>query len=99
MMKTQVGLGVLAIPASFDQLGMIPGIILLCVVAVLTGWASYVIGSFKLRHPSVYGLDDAAGLMFGPVGYQVMGVVFCICKWMFSNSLTLEPWKQFSPVL
>lgn len=82
MMKTQVGLGVLAIPASFAQLGLIPGVILLCTIAVLTGWASHIIGSFKLRHRDVYGLDDAARLMFGPIGYQVMGVVFCV-YWIF----------------
>lgn len=79
MMKTQLGLGILAIPASFDQLGLIPGIICLFLVATLTGWASYMIGTFKQRHQGVYGLDDAARLMFGRIGYELFSAIFCIC--------------------
>jgi amino acid permease len=80
MTKTQVGLGVLAIPASFDQLGLIPGMISLIVVALLTGWAAHVVGTFKQRHPEVYGLDDAARLMFHRVGYEVFSIVFIVCE-------------------
>lgn len=80
MTKTQIGLGILTIPSSFHLLGLIPGIICLCAVAVLTGWASYIIGAFKRSHPEVYGLDDAAKLMLGRVGYEVFSVIFCVCK-------------------
>lgn len=80
MTKTQIGLGILTIPASFHQLGLIPGVICLCAVAVLTGWASYVIGAFKRSHPEVYGLDDAAKLMLGRVGYEVFSIIFCVCE-------------------
>jgi amino acid permease len=82
MMKTQIGLGILTIPGSFHILGLIPGIILLCFIAFLTGWASHVIGAFKHRHWETYGIDDAARLVFGRVGYEIFGVVFCI-YWIF----------------
>lgn len=55
MMKTQIGLGVLAIPTIFDSLGMIPGVICLCIVAGLNSWSNYQVGVFKLRHPEIYG--------------------------------------------
>lgn len=35
MMKAQVGLGVLSLPATFHTLGLIPGLIVLVVIAVL----------------------------------------------------------------
>lgn len=80
MMKTQIGLGVLSIPAAFDALGLVPGVICLCAIAVITTWSDYVVGTFKLRHREVYGIDDAGGLMFGRLGKEVFGAVFCLCK-------------------
>jgi amino acid permease len=80
MMKTQIGLGVLSIPLVFDVLGMVPGVICLLVIAIITTWSDYVVGTFKLRHPEVYGIDDVGGLIAGPVGYWFMGVAFCLCE-------------------
>jgi amino acid permease len=77
-MKSQIGLGVLSIPASFDVLGLIPGVVCLLVIAVLTTWSDYIVGKFKLRHPEVYGIDDAAGLMFGRVGKEVYGISYAL---------------------
>lgn len=80
MMKTQFGLGVLSIPLVLDSLGMIPGIICVCVIAAVTTWSNYVIGTFKLKHPEVYAIDDAGQLMFGRVGREVFGIGVCICE-------------------
>ncbi|KAF9770301.1 hypothetical protein IL306_012180 [Fusarium sp. DS 682] len=80
MMKTQLGLGILSIPSVFDTLGMIPGLICLCVVAAITTWSDYIVGTFKLRHREVYGIDDAGGLMFGRVGQEIFGFAFGLCK-------------------
>ncbi|ODM19076.1 hypothetical protein SI65_05693 [Aspergillus cristatus] len=82
MMKTQIGLGVLSIPAAFDALGLVPGVICLCAIAGITTWSDYVIGTFKLRHREVYGIDDAGQLMFGRFGKEVFGGVFCL-YWIF----------------
>ncbi|RMJ21592.1 hypothetical protein PHISP_07536 [Aspergillus sp. HF37] len=84
MMKTQFGLGVLAIPGVLDTLGMIPGIIVVCAIASIITWSNYIIGTFKLRHPEVYGIDDAGGLMFGRVGREIFGVGVCI-YWTFCS--------------
>ncbi|KAJ5980290.1 hypothetical protein N7481_007588 [Penicillium waksmanii] len=82
MMKTQIGLGVLAIPTTFDALGIVPGVICLCVVASIMTWSNYVIGAFKLNHREVYSIDDAGALIFGPIGRAVLSVSFCL-YWIF----------------
>jgi hypothetical protein len=80
MVKTQIGLGVLSIPAVLDTLGLIPGVIILIIIAIITTWSDYMIGVFKLRHRSVYGIDDVGQLIFGRVGREFFGVVFVLCK-------------------
>ncbi|KAF5675569.1 neutral amino acid permease [Fusarium denticulatum] len=82
MMKTQLGLGILSIPSVFDILGMIPGLICLCVIAAITTWSDYIVGTFKLRHREVYGIDDAGGLMFGRAGQEIFGFAFGL-YWTF----------------
>lgn len=42
MIKTQIGIGVLSIPAAFDTLGFVPGIVTLIAVAVITTWVRTV---------------------------------------------------------
>lgn len=80
MMKTQIGLGVLSIPAVLDTLGMIPGLICLIIIAIITTWSDYIVGTFKLRHRSVYSIDDVGYLLFGRVGREVFGAVFVLCE-------------------
>lgn len=79
-MKSQIGLGILSIPSAFDALGIVPGVICLLAIGGITTWSEYVIGTFKLNHREVYGIDDAGALMFGPIGRWVLSVVFCLCK-------------------
>lgn len=80
MIKTQVGLGILSIPSAFHTLGIIPGIICLIVIGAITTWSDYVIGTFKLSHREVYGIDDAGGILFGRVGREVLGIGFALCE-------------------
>lgn len=80
MMKTQIGLGVLSIPSAFDALGLVPGVICLIVIAATMSWSGYMVGVFKLNHREVYGIDDATGLMFGPVGREILGIGLTLCK-------------------
>lgn len=89
MMKTQIGLGVLSIPSVLDTLGLVPGVILLCVVGGITTWSDYMVGVFKLRHPEVYGIDDAGELMFGRIGREVFSAAFCLCMYHHLSTLFL----------
>uniref|UniRef100_A0A0D2Y3C8 Amino acid transporter transmembrane domain-containing protein n=1 Tax=Fusarium oxysporum (strain Fo5176) TaxID=660025 RepID=A0A0D2Y3C8_FUSOF len=97
MMKTQLGLGILSIPSVFDTLGMIPGLICLCVVAAITTWSDYIVGTFKLRHREVYGIDDAGGLMFGRAGQEIFGFAFGLCKLDILIVLTIAVGIQDRP--
>lgn len=78
-MKTQIGLGVLSIPAAFDTLGLVPGIICLCAIAFITTWSDYMVGAFKLHHRDVYSIADVGGLIFGRWGRWFLGAAFCLC--------------------
>ncbi|KAJ4141554.1 hypothetical protein NW768_000767 [Fusarium equiseti] len=82
MTKTQIGLGVLSIPASFDTLGIVPGILCLCAVGAITTWSSYMIGAFKRKHPDTYTVDDAAFKICGKVGREVTAIMFLL-NWVF----------------
>ena len=76
-----IGLGVLSIPAAFDGLGLVPGVICMLCIAVITTWSDYIIGVFKLKHPEVYGIDDVGALLAGRFGYWIMGGAFCLCEY------------------
>ncbi|KAF5847286.1 hypothetical protein GGP41_000043 [Bipolaris sorokiniana] len=78
MMKTQIGLGVLSIPAAFDTLGLIPGIISLIAIGLITLWSGYMVGTFKMRHPETYGIEDVGQKLFGRAGREVLGLAFAL---------------------
>lgn len=89
MMKTQIGLGVLSIPAVFDVLGLIPGVLCLIAIAFITTWSDYIVGIFKLNHPEVYGIDDVGRMLFGRIGREFLGVAFVLCKYCCSHDISL----------
>lgn len=85
-MKTQIGMGVLAIPSALNVLGMVPGIICLITMACITTWSAYIIGTFKLNHREVYSIDDAGAIMFGLPGRIVLSTGFCLCKYSITHA-------------
>ncbi|WVQ95771.1 hypothetical protein IAU59_002870 [Kwoniella sp. CBS 9459] len=76
MMKTQIGLGVLGLPAVLDVLGYVPGVIVILVIATIITWSDLVVGYFKLNHPEVYTAADAAYIMWGPIGRETIGFAY-----------------------
>ncbi|KAI1021403.1 hypothetical protein LB505_000227 [Fusarium chuoi] len=80
MTKTQVGLGVLAIPKTFHTLGLIPGVFCLIAIGGMTSWSGYIVGTFKLKHKEVYTIDDAGKVMFGRVGREIFAVILMLSK-------------------
>ncbi|GAA5824563.1 hypothetical protein JCM11251_000477 [Rhodosporidiobolus azoricus] len=80
MTKAQIGLGVLSIPSVFHTLGLVPGILILLLVAGLTTYTDwYLSGPFKRKHPQCYSVSDAGYLMGGVVGRELMGAAY----WLF----------------
>ncbi|CAN6674760.1 hypothetical protein TRVA0_064S00166 [Trichomonascus vanleenenianus] len=74
IVKTQIGLGVLSLPQTFEAMGFVPGLISLCILCLMTTWTGVVVGRFRLNHPEVYGIGDAAYLLFGTAGREIMGM-------------------------
>ncbi|GAA6011768.1 hypothetical protein JCM8202_004144 [Rhodotorula sphaerocarpa] len=89
LMKSQIGLGVLAIPSVFHSLGLAPGIIILIVIGGLTTYADWYIGMFKLKHPQVYSVSDCGQLMFGRIGGEIFGVGYWLLMTLISGSAFL----------
>lgn len=88
MAKTQIGIGVLSIPGAFDKLGMIPGVITLFGLAAITTWSNHTIGAWKIKHPEVYGFDDAGRILFGSWGREIFSAVVLLCKCPHMDSWT-----------
>lgn len=74
--KIQFGLGVLGLPQTFQVLGFVPGLISLIGLCILSTWAGFVIGKFRLSHPQVHNVGDAAYLMFGKYVGDLFGFAF-----------------------
>ncbi|GAA5988248.1 hypothetical protein JCM10908_002129 [Rhodotorula pacifica] len=89
LMKSQIGLGVLAIPDVFHTLGLAPGIIILLVIGGLTTYADWYIGMFKLKHPSVYSVSDCGEVMFGKIGGELFGIGYWLLMTLISGSAFL----------
>lgn len=89
MMKTQMGLGVLSMPAVFDTLGMIPGVICIIVIAAITTWSDYMVGMWKLAHPETYDIADVGRRLAGRTGYEVLNVAYTLFWIAVSGSAML----------
>ncbi|GAA5914457.1 hypothetical protein JCM6882_003024 [Rhodosporidiobolus microsporus] len=89
LIKLQIGVGVLSLPSAFQTLGLVPGLIILLSFAVFATWADYYQGIFKLKHPTVYSLQDAGRLMFGRVGSEVFGTAYWLFLVMIAGSALL----------
>lgn len=71
MIAETISLGILSLPYSVAQLGLIPGILFILLLGLLATYSGYVIGQFKLRHPQVHSMADAGYILFGTIGYHV----------------------------
>ncbi|CAH0026265.1 unnamed protein product, partial [Clonostachys rhizophaga] len=60
---------------------------LLIAIGGIATWSCYVVGNFKLRHPQVYGIDDAGFLMFGKIGREFFAVGFCLSYILVAGSV------------
>ncbi|CAG8348748.1 unnamed protein product [Penicillium salamii] len=90
MMKTQIGLGVLSMPLVFATVDLIPGNILLVIMAGITTWSDYMVGVIKLHHPDVYGIDDVGRILFGRIGYELFGAAYAIYFTFVAGSAMLS---------
>ncbi len=69
-----------SISAVFAGVDLIPGVILILVVAAITGWSAHVIGHFKRAHPQCHSIADMGEMWWGPVGREVFGGIYWVCE-------------------
>ncbi|KAJ5441274.1 Amino acid transporter transmembrane [Penicillium cf. griseofulvum] len=79
MIAQSVSLGVLSLPSSMAVLGLVPGCIIIVGIGALTTYTGYVVGQFKLRHPQIHNMSDAAEILFGAWGREIVGLAQVIC--------------------
>ncbi|GAA5907897.1 hypothetical protein JCM6882_001520 [Rhodosporidiobolus microsporus] len=90
LMKAQIGLGVLSIPSVFHTLGLVPGIIVIIVMAILTTFTDwYVGGPWKRLHPQCYSVSDCGAVMFGPIGREIYAVGYWLLMTCIAGSALL----------
>ncbi|OJJ71437.1 hypothetical protein ASPBRDRAFT_179851 [Aspergillus brasiliensis CBS 101740] len=74
MIAQSVSLGVLSLPSSMATLGFVPGCILIVAIGALTTYTGYVLGQFKVRHPQIHNMSDAAEILFGAWGREIITI-------------------------
>ncbi|KAF1940872.1 hypothetical protein EJ02DRAFT_512839 [Clathrospora elynae] len=74
MLAENVSLGVLALPQALAILGLVPGLLCIFLLGVIATYTGYLIGEFKLAHPSVRSFADCGELIAGPIGREVLAV-------------------------
>ncbi len=74
MMAENVSLGVLALPQALAILGLVPGILCIIFLGTIATYTGWIIGEFKLAHPSVQSYSDCGYILFGRIGREVFAV-------------------------
>lgn len=74
MLAENVSLGVLALPQALAILGLVPGLLCICLLGLIATYTGWLIGEFKLAYPKVQSFADCGELIAGPVGREVMAV-------------------------
>lgn len=68
-----VSLGILSLPSALAALGLVPGIILIVVLAILATYSGIMLGEFRKSYPFVRNFGDAVQIVGESIG---MGRVF-----------------------
>jgi hypothetical protein len=74
MLAENVSLGVLALPQALAILGLVPGLLCIFFLGIIATYTGWIIGEFKLAHPSVQSFADCGMLIAGPIGREVMAM-------------------------
>ncbi|KAI0019431.1 transmembrane amino acid transporter protein-domain-containing protein [Xylariomycetidae sp. FL0641] len=84
-----IALGSLSMPAAFATLGMVAGVICSVGFGLIAIYTSYVVGQVKIKFPEVSHYADAGRLMFGKIGYEIIGAMFVLQLVFLVGSHTL----------
>ncbi|GAA6006849.1 hypothetical protein JCM10207_009114 [Rhodosporidiobolus poonsookiae] len=95
LIKTQIGLGVLGIPAVLTSLGLGPGLALIFIMGFITTWSGHVLHHFKLKHPEVYSMADVGYILGGVWGREILGAIY----WLLLTSVAGASMLGFATAL
>ncbi|KAF3760451.1 hypothetical protein M406DRAFT_93301 [Cryphonectria parasitica EP155] len=74
-----VSLGILSLPSVMATLGLVPGIIVIIIIAIISGYSGLVFGKFCQLYPNIRSFGDAGGVMgetlWGPAAGRVCFLV------------------------
>ena len=74
--KFQIGLGALSLPGTLHTLGLVPGILCFILLSCMTTFAGYLCGNARQYYPQMHSIGDAAEVLFGKVGREVIGAFY-----------------------
>ncbi|RDW83484.1 hypothetical protein BP5796_04975 [Coleophoma crateriformis] len=77
-LKVQIATGVLGIPGAMYSLGAVGGAISIVGWQFLNLYTMIIVAEFRNRHPECHTLVDMCGLLWGPIGKEVVGLLFII---------------------
>lgn len=103
MIAETVSLGILALPSATSKLGFFPGLFMIGIFGLIATYTGWVIGQFKLAHPTVHNMADAGQILFLPLGARwanfgrrlfsagsIMFLVFIMAAHILSFSIMLN---------
>ncbi|EOR01892.1 hypothetical protein E3P77_01687 [Wallemia ichthyophaga] len=97
MTKTQIGLGVLSIPAALQTLGAAVGLVVLFGLGLITAWSNHTSGKFKQAHPSVHSTPDTSHVLFGKgVVGNIAFTIISICYFLFMTLISASSMLSLS---
>ncbi|POS72617.1 hypothetical protein DHEL01_v208993 [Diaporthe helianthi] len=71
-----VSLGILSLPSVIANLGIAPGITLIVVMAILSGYSGLIFGEFCMQYPEIESFGDVGDVVGRAVGGPAVGVAF-----------------------
>lgn len=74
MVAETVSLGILSLPKVISTMGFIPGVLLIIIIGVISTYTGWLVGQFKLAHPSIHSFADAAEILGGPIARHVVSL-------------------------
>ncbi|KFA54990.1 hypothetical protein S40293_02303 [Stachybotrys chartarum IBT 40293] len=78
LLKVQVATGVLSIPSALGSLGAVPGAICIVGWQALNTYTACLLIDFRNRHSHCHTIVDMCGVMWGPIGRELVGFMFLV---------------------
>lgn len=84
--KFQIGLGALSLPHTFHVLGFFPGIFCFLILSIISTSAGYLCGNARQYYPHLHNIGDAAELLWGKAGKEIVGIIYYIYLAMIAGA-------------